>query len=126
MVPKSQMWARKELERGRFRRLFSVQYTRHPRTLQDSGAPRRKRVSFCALARDSAAVQLPRGVLSGAAVHGRVQVCITQATWSPGHLETQGAEVSQHSANISHPKLNIEAVGVHSMQEGGGGKVSIY
>lgn len=49
-----------------------------------------------------------------------------RAIWSPGHLEIQSAEVSQHSANISHPKLNIEAVGMHSMQGGGGGKVNIY
>lgn len=49
-----------------------------------------------------------------------------RSIWSAGHLEIQSAEVSQHSANISHPKLNIEAVGVHSMQGGGGGKVNIY
>ena len=126
MVPKSQMWARKGLERGCFHGLFSVQYTQHPRTLQDSAAHRRKRVSFFSSTCDSAAVQLPRDGLSWAAVCGWVQVRITRVHLESRPPEIPGAEVSQHSANSSHPKLNIEAVGTHSMYRGRGGKVTIY
>lgn len=126
MVPKSQVQARKELERGRFHGLFSVKYTQHPRTLQDSAARRRMCVPFCSSTHDSAAVQLPRDGLGWAAVCGWVQAHITGVHLESRPLEIPGAEVSQHSAKSSHPKLNIETVGVHSVQRGGGGKVNIY
>lgn len=59
-------------------------------------------------------------------VGGWVQVRVTRVHLESRPPEIPGAEVSQHSANSSHPKLNIEAVGMHSMQRGRGGEVSIY